>query len=759
MSTSRQTQVVSGWQLLLLGATSIVLSVASGWTTWDGMRNFTKEPVLSLMITFGIQGVMLIAAWLIGDSFARERAHPDSSFRTHTTSKFATVAGTGLLILLALAAALSVLVQLGLWPGSEYGAEGFVLSVGFLSEPWFVVFAVMALATVVALTTRDIVYGYLRSVRIIARNVVLWAMFLACMATSVFFSFDSLFSTIFSDDERLRAADLRTRSAVASIVADVVDTASRRQTEQRTALLNSNAWRSYSDILDGLAKEAQSSSITIDQHLRQYVVSSQESAAKSRARLLGLENDAAQNLNRKEELSRQLSRQRDQVKLLQAETDTLKQSVFEKDREIIAKTAEAEAEATGIGQSETAGRGPRYRELIEQLNRLKAEKKNLELQLDAYAARLSEAQNAVTEGESSLTEIVAHGERLQFQIEAEGHNTSLDEQTTLATALGQNIQAAQQSLTGQRASFEQDPTRGGLVELQSACSRLVGIMSESALFSEKMSGYRCEPGPVHEAGVQLYALNEGVASLANHCDDAKTANIDGGIDSQLAYARNCLQRAHLSAVDASRFRSELNSVERTRDDVAHRFVVSANALFDGHNLAYLALAIAIAIDSLVFMSGLFGANAARSAEHNVPDRDPRVDRYAAETIRGALLPDVFENAAHALELVHPVSETDRRRDADPSWTHEIRLSDVDPSLQGRMRKLLNAGAATDTVRRDEKHHEHYRLRSNFVGLLCDAAQTALSGRSTWVRPARPEHTREYGASALETILAKSWVRP
>jgi hypothetical protein len=34
------------------------------------MRNFTGEPLLSGMITFGIQGVMLIVAWLIGESFA-----------------------------------------------------------------------------------------------------------------------------------------------------------------------------------------------------------------------------------------------------------------------------------------------------------------------------------------------------------------------------------------------------------------------------------------------------------------------------------------------------------------------------------------------------------------------------------------------------------------------------------------------------------------------------------------------------------------
>ena len=54
------------WQLILLAVTSVILSIASGWTTWIGMQNFTDENILSLMITFGIQGVMLVLAWHIG---------------------------------------------------------------------------------------------------------------------------------------------------------------------------------------------------------------------------------------------------------------------------------------------------------------------------------------------------------------------------------------------------------------------------------------------------------------------------------------------------------------------------------------------------------------------------------------------------------------------------------------------------------------------------------------------------------------------
>ena len=62
--------LTDNWQLTLLASTGIALSLASGYTTYDGLRNFTNAPLLSVAISFGIQGVMLIVAWLIGESFA-----------------------------------------------------------------------------------------------------------------------------------------------------------------------------------------------------------------------------------------------------------------------------------------------------------------------------------------------------------------------------------------------------------------------------------------------------------------------------------------------------------------------------------------------------------------------------------------------------------------------------------------------------------------------------------------------------------------
>ena len=81
-----------------------------------------------------------------------------------------------------------------------------------------------------------------------------------------------------------------------------------------------------------------------------------------------------------------------------------------------------------------------------------------------------------------------------------------------------------------------------------------------------------------------------------------------------------------------------------RDDKAHRFVVTWNAFLDGNRLAYLALVLAIGVDALVFMSGLFGAQALRSPLSDVPSPKARSAHQLEAIIEAALLPDTFKNA-------------------------------------------------------------------------------------------------------------------
>ncbi|MGE4128835.1 MAG: hypothetical protein AB7E80_11790, partial [Hyphomicrobiaceae bacterium] len=121
-ATTLEDTVFSNWRLALLGATGVVLSIASGWTTWDGMRNFTGEPALSFMITFGIQGVMLIVAWLIGESFATGMSHRSGSG-----------AGGWDLIVTALFGILALIAAM-LWFGQAKGDDAVAAANWFNSE-------------------------------------------------------------------------------------------------------------------------------------------------------------------------------------------------------------------------------------------------------------------------------------------------------------------------------------------------------------------------------------------------------------------------------------------------------------------------------------------------------------------------------------------------------------------------------------------------------------------------------------------------
>src|SRR5690606_32749390 len=161
---------LSNWRLVLLGSAALVLSMASGWTTWDGMRNFTREPLLSGMITFGIQGVMLIAAWLIGESFA-------TGMHSRSNRNVLGLGGVlgGLLAAFALIGGIIAIIL----------SEDLAIDSGHI----LVAIVVLAVIVLVALLQGDLIRPYIQGAKIIVRNAILWVMFLACMGTSVFFAF------------------------------------------------------------------------------------------------------------------------------------------------------------------------------------------------------------------------------------------------------------------------------------------------------------------------------------------------------------------------------------------------------------------------------------------------------------------------------------------------------------------------------------------------------------------------------------------
>src|SRR5581483_12355176 len=141
----------------------------------DGLRNFTSAPLLSVFISFGIQGVMLIVAWLIGESFAvgmNQRSEGGRRLRLVD-------AVVGMVLGVAFVGAAFY------WTLHRYDAVSLTsagLKADMVRFADVTVYFVLALVLVAMLAFGfrrggDISTPYVQSFRLIVKNAVLWVMF------------------------------------------------------------------------------------------------------------------------------------------------------------------------------------------------------------------------------------------------------------------------------------------------------------------------------------------------------------------------------------------------------------------------------------------------------------------------------------------------------------------------------------------------------------------------------------------------------
>ena len=165
----------------------------------------------------------------------------------------------------------------------------------------------------------------------------------------------------------------------------------------------------------------------------------------------------------------------------------------------------------------------------------------------------------------------------------------------------------------------------------------------------------------------------------------------------------------MPSADTEALRARINRAELNRDDKAHRFVVTLNAFEDGNTLAYLALAIAIGLDSLIFMAGLFGANAVRSPLSDVPTFKARSAQQLEAIIDTALLPHRLETARLALGAMQPITP-------EGGFIAEVLVHEDDPHAAD-LRRVLNAGATIGAVRQPYTGVPRYEVRAELFEYL------------------------------------------
>jgi hypothetical protein len=714
-------QLFGNWRLALLGITGIVLSLASGWTTWDGMRNFTGEPILALMITFGIQGVMLICAWLIGETFARSATGGETAETAGETAWQVTKTATQLLI-----AALIVF-------GAIMIASSFVKSdvpgqlAGTLSYNgmWLVggVGAALALAFLLVTFSRaEIIGPYARGTRVILANLHLWVMFLACMGASVFFSFDSLFSSIFPQSERVRAAELRAQNQVAGIVADIGTTIATKRLAESDRLFETEGWKAYDENLTKLAR----ASLGAEQEIEAYFVRQMEDRrrgiAQQQERIASAQGGQAGLQTRKVTLTEEMSRLKAERPALAAELAEKKTELDNRAKAIDAKRVEAMAEDKGVEGTGKVGKGPVYRQRMDEMGKMQDYYK---IQED----RVRDAQKRVTAIDTRIA---------QLDRELAGVDGEIAKLKGEAATAEQRIKVAEESKAGEegpkvdparvraaferaRAEFRQEPTVERLAQVQQMCGQLYGAMAATPATKERVRGIDCDPKQASEAAGHVFALNAGIVAFSQNCMGGDKLAQHKSADALFEFSRKCLADSGLPSKETDELRGKINFIELSRDDKAHRFVVTWNAFLDGNRLAYLALSLAVAIDGLIFMSGLFGANAVASPLSGTPEARRRSVTDLESVIDSTLRPHKLDTAELAINLMEPV-----RLPRFPGYTVSVDLNPVVGELGERqrfaVRKVLTAGAGLGLVAHVPRYPGLYLIRRELHEYLLKVAE-------------------------------------
>ncbi|MGE0701495.1 MAG: hypothetical protein AB7O57_20530, partial [Hyphomicrobiaceae bacterium] len=391
-------------------------------------------------------------------------------------------------------------------------------------------------------------------------------------------------------------------------------------------------------------------------------------------------------------------------------------------RGVDAKRGEMMAEEKGAEGTLMVGKGPIFRQRKGELDQLQDALKIQEQRVRDAEKRIAEIDLRIAQIGRELAGIDADLAKLKGEADTAEQRIAIAEQAKAGDGEAPKVDPARVRGAFERAhaEFRQGPTIDRLSALAAQCTHLLDAMTAAPATKDRVRAIDCDPKPAAEAAGRVFALNAGLVTFAQNCTGGDKLPISGGTDAMLGFGRKCLQDSGLSSTDSADMAARISAIDLNRDDKAHRFVVTWNAFQDGNRLAYLALAIAIAIDSLVFMSGVFGANAIRSPLTDLEGRNDLTADQLESAIDTTLqhAPDPRSTLAALLRAMHPIPPT------DDGFTSEIILDGHDPHLD-EMRQVLVAAATIGAVRRVGADRGRYLVSTGL------ARYFAMAQRKPW----------------------------
>jgi hypothetical protein len=543
-----ETQLLTRPGSAFIPAAILALVFASAERTFTGMRNFTGNEntinaiAVSILITFGVQMLLLVLAWRIGDAYATS------------------------------------------------GYRSFVNTAQLEQKP---------------LRRR---LSHLATRNFFVQNFLLILSFFICAAICVFFSFDAFYQVINKTTQRQIVAKNEALAVIQAIDTNLTKALKNEQDGTAAKLVSGPFWEQYKTRIGEVVSVATDPSIAESQKTRDDKRKAEEN---DRDKSLQLKlNEATSARDRlaasTAQLERDLAKATAQQTQLEDDQQKLAAEIAEKNQKTDeTRTLLNREERIGNGQR-TPGRGPVWRDynrtlgvLQQELVLLQPRKTSLDQQVSTAKDSLSNLETGLQKAKLDLANAVSAVTALQKERSSQGSRGTDSADTTTADKA--------KNLNSFLITFQGTPTSAGWKTLTTDCAEVLNLLRASSDSRASASTLDCSPPSATLALAD--ALSELETRRSTFKEKCSANSGDVTFEQRIRRGEQCLQVAQLQNEEVAALRRRLDRVSEEQDESAHTFTRTLFAFGRGDNLAYLSLLIALGLDGLILLCGLWGARA------------------------------------------------------------------------------------------------------------------------------------------------------
>lgn len=433
-----------------------------------------------------------------------------------------------------------------------------------------------------------------------------------CALVSIFFSFSSLFNSIFDETQRDLVNSSYMRKFYQESVLGLESELDQQINATHSAVLADPAFSQWRENVEAVISLRRSAPDVMNQRVETAQNDLENSLSTLSAEVASMKTKRQGVGNEQEQIDTDLTALDARLGSAQAEVTALRAEQLDLRVKISVLEAQMKAELEGVGN--TPGKGPKYKAFELQHDALVRDLIPIDTRINVAEQDpdLARRQKLIERRQAIQSEMA----QMDVQIEAENARlANLLAQVALTAGVAvvdgtQSIEQMQAAI--RRASASATSFEGSMNEVSTTCAAMLEELKAEPQLSTVASSLTCDYGALQAKITNLIGLVNRRNGFAQQCQAAVIpVSTDGEAFTALVNATEaCITKA---GTQGDALRTELSYLISARGPTAHPFVVAQNALFvDRLPVSYMAGVIAIVIDLLIILVALMAQMAQSS---------------------------------------------------------------------------------------------------------------------------------------------------